>query len=67
MLSASADRLFHLHCSRDDYYTPIPELHYGIHEASIIWAPGVAVSEHNMRVSGEERRGRDCADVCYEA
>eukprot|EP00752_Nemacystus_decipiens_P011806 g10475.t1 len=33
----------------DDYYTPIPELHYGIREASIVWAPGVAVSEHNMR------------------
>ncbi|CAN0484909.1 unnamed protein product, partial [Ectocarpus sp. 12 AP-2014] len=33
----------------DDYYTPIPELHYGIKEAAIIWAPGVAVTEHNMR------------------
>ncbi|CAM9599659.1 unnamed protein product [Pylaiella littoralis] len=33
----------------DDYYTPIPALHYGIREASIIWAPGVAVTEHNMR------------------
>ncbi|CAN0234709.1 unnamed protein product, partial [Laminaria digitata] len=33
----------------DDYYTPIPELHYGVREASIIWAPGVAVTEHNMR------------------
>ncbi|CAN0060483.1 unnamed protein product, partial [Scytosiphon promiscuus] len=33
----------------DDYYTPIPDLHYGIHESSLIWAPGVAVTEHNMR------------------
>ncbi|CAN0259146.1 unnamed protein product, partial [Ectocarpus sp. 4 AP-2014] len=33
----------------NDYYTPIPELHYGIKEAAIIWAPGVAVTEHNMR------------------
>ncbi|CAN0433612.1 unnamed protein product, partial [Ectocarpus sp. 8 AP-2014] len=33
----------------NDYYTPIPELHYGIKEAAIIWAPGVAVTEHSMR------------------
>lgn len=50
--------MFFLTEFRDDHYTPIPELHYGIREASIIWAPGIAVTEHNMRVRGKRGEKR---------
>ncbi len=43
---------------REDYYTPIPDLHYGIREASLVWSPGVAVSEQNIRVSTTESQSR---------
>ncbi|CAN0043947.1 unnamed protein product, partial [Discosporangium mesarthrocarpum] len=36
----------------DDQYTPIPEMYYGIREASFIWAAGVAVTSENVQEGG---------------